>query len=202
MKIRNILGAMGAAAVLLSLGSPAYASDDQTPPPPPTQEEIASQIAEIETPAVREATQDLYEAILADGREVLAVKTVGFTPAEGEVAARALPSDCGMSVFVSTVGSVVYNDTTTSCGSTFSSVKTHLGIKGENPYNPFDQKTVKDVTFYNYNGTVATRGTSYACQNKNETKWYAISNGELVRGGTTYYTPSVYDVTGNVKCGW
>ncbi|MGD2203491.1 hypothetical protein [Microbacterium maritypicum] len=52
------------------------------------------------------------------------------------------------------------------------------------------------------NNTVATRGTSYACQNSNQTKWYAISNGELVRGGTTYYTPSVYDVTGTVNCGW
>lgn len=199
MKIRAVLSALGVAVVLLSVGAPAYANEEQ--PPAPSEEEIASQIAEIGAPAVREATQDLFEAILQDGREVLSMRTVGFAPAEGQAAARALPSDCGMSVFVSHVGGVVYNDTTTSCGTAFTSVKTHLGITGENPFNPFDQN-VRDVTYYNYNGTVATRGTSFACQNNNLTKWYAISNGELVRGGIKYHTPSVYDVTGTVSCGW
>ncbi|WEK59775.1 MAG: hypothetical protein P0Y60_10375 [Candidatus Microbacterium colombiense] len=107
-----------------------------------------------------------------------------------------------MSVFISYAGRVVYNDTTTSYGTKFTSVKTRVGIRGENPFNPFDQKTVRDLTFNNYNGTVATRGTSYACMNSNQTKWWATSTGVLVRGGVTYTTPAVYDVTATVKCGW
>ena len=196
------MGVVGVATVLLSLATPAHATDDDVTPPPPAQEEITTEIAGIENPAVREATEDLYAAIVAEGRQVYSVSTVEYVPAGGGVAARSLPSDCGMSVFVSVSGKVVYNDTTTSCGSAFSSVKTHLGIKGQNPYNQFDQKTVKDVTYWNYNSTVATRGTSYACPTANETNWFAISNGELVRGGVTYYTPSVYDDVNVNGCGW
>jgi len=187
---------------LMPLGTSANASTEQAPPAP-TQEEIEAQISSIEKPAVREATKALYDSILADGRDVLSLRTVDYEPAADQISTRAsLPSDCGMSVIVSATGGVIYNDTTTSCGTRFSSVKTNLGIKGENPYNPFDQNTVRDVSFYNYNNTVATRGTSFACPNSNETKWYAISTGELVRDGTTYYTPSVYDETGSVNCGW
>lgn len=202
MRKGHIAGIFCTTALLMSLGAPANASTEPTTPPP-TQEEIEARISSIEQPAVREATQALYDAIIADGRNVLSLRTVDYEPAAGEISTRAsLPSDCGMSVIVSATGGVIYNDTTTSCGTQFSSVKTNLGIKGQNPYNPFDQNTVRDVSFYNYNNTVATRGTSFACPNSNETKWFAISTGELVRNGTTYYTPSVYDETSSVNCGW
>jgi hypothetical protein len=77
-----------------------------------------------------------------------------------------------------------------------------LGITGENPYNPFDQNTVRDVTYSASSVASVTHATSYACQNENQTRWWAIGVGTLVRGGTTYYTPAVNDVTSVIRCGW
>lgn len=202
MKIRNVIGTLAAAVFLVGLGSPAQATESD-PSAPPSPQEIDAEIDAIEVPAIRESTEALYTDLVAQGHEILSLSSVGFEPAEGQTSARAYPTDCGMSVFVSRANQIIYNNTVTSCNASFSSVQHNLGIKGENPYNPFDQKTVKNVSYTAYNKASVTHSTSYACQNSNQTYWYAISNGTLVRNGVTYYTPSsVYDVTAQVACGW
>lgn len=52
------------------------------------------------------------------------------------------------------------------------------------------------------NTASANHGTSYACENSNQTNWVATSYGTLVRNGVTYETPGVYDIINFQDCGW
>ncbi|KDA06671.1 hypothetical protein DC31_08545 [Microbacterium sp. CH12i] len=188
-------------ASLLGISMPAQASENDAPPPP-SPEVIAAEIAAIDSPEARAAAEQLYAQAIDDGREVLGVAGGSYVAEEGDVAARSLPSDCGMSVLASRSGTVIYNDTLTSCSGSFSSLTHHLGITGENPYNPFDQRNVQNRYFYWYNRTSAANSVQYTCANTNLTNWWTLGEGTLVRNGTTYYSPAVYDTVSVVYCGW
>ncbi|WP_322411018.1 hypothetical protein [Microbacterium invictum] len=202
MKISRValLSAAGAISISLVAG-PAQATTETDEPPTP--EEISAEIASIESSAARDAAQDLYEELVADGHVVGDVATSTYVPVDGdEVQSRSYPTDCGMTVFVSRVNNIIYNNTTTGCNAAASSIRHQVGITGRNPFNSFDSNEVRNVTYTAYNTASANHGTSYACENSNQTNWVATSYGTLVRNGVTYETPGVYDIINFQDCGW
>lgn len=207
MKAKSKLTAIAAitAAIFLTVPTAAHASTTDEAPTVQTPNETASEIAGIADSSAREKLSALLDKRVSEGAQSSKLIVSGFAPASGSevVAARAAqPTDCTLSVLLTSSPGRVSNDMVTSCTSTvWQRNDLHIRITGANPFNPFDTKVLADEeTFAGGPALSATASTFFGCNNTNETLMNGYGSSTITVNGAAYESSAYDDL--RLSCGW
>ena len=115
------------------------------------------------------------------------------------MAARAFPSGCGLTVLIYKQTTQIVSDNLTSCLAPFVSaaMSSTIGFLAWGHYNNF----VASRSAQRTGGSSLALEYAYNCyDNVDRTIFRTVTNGTLVRGGTTY-TAAAYDIVDTPNCG-
>ncbi|PVW02949.1 hypothetical protein DEA06_14325 [Microbacterium sp. Gd 4-13] len=180
-----------------TVGGPANAAE-VAPSPPAGETTTDSPPIDTSLPGVAERIAEIE----ANGGEILGGSSVQYVEegsGEDGAAQRAFPSGCGLTVLVYKQTTQIVSDNLTSCLAPFVSaaMSSTIGFLAWGHYN----NIVASRSAQRTGGSSLALEYAYNCANTSNTTWFrTITNGTLVRGGTTY-TAAAYDEVQDDYCG-
>lgn len=197
---RTIAATIAAFAMVvgLAIGGPAHATE--VAPTPVDDSSLTDPAPPIDTslPGVAERIAEIE----ANGGEILGGSSVQYVEegtSDDGVVARAFPSGCGLTVLIYKQTTQIVSDNLTSCLAPFVSaaMSSTIGFLAWGHYNNF----VASRSAQRTGGSSLALEDAYNCyDNVDRTIFRTVTNGTLVRGGTTY-TAAAYDIVDTPNCG-
>lgn len=150
------------------------------------------------SPNAPQAVKDEVQRITRAGGTILAIASSEYREKNSNGSqTRSFPSNCGLHVIASKNGDYIQNSSLTSCLFPVTAMEMFGGVARSRFLGQWEQMETGDA--YNEGRPSLTLTVSYYCRGTGTHDFQVVTNGELIKGGTTY-TASAWDQIDHISC--